>query len=228
MEILAYQLLCAFGSVALAAATLGGLTEERDTPLPAKVRLLGVAGAGLLLSLVAILAGVLVAPAWAAAGCAATTALAIAVSPPTAAVRAACAAVAGVLVGLWGGLIADLGAPLALVLPFVAAPALVCARLVDRRPGFAPPVLREEGLALLLLFGLATAFLPSLTSGWHSAGALNAGARPAGVLIGPGLTVIVASTFAAGGLIALRRRWARHTPQRMARGAGRGAGGRNP
>ena len=91
----------------------------------------------------------------------------------------------------------------------VSLPA-ISAWLRLRRPGFAPPRLREEALLVMVALGLSMAALPGISEGWHAAVNLSVQGGPADPgpsAAMPGWTLIVASAaLVCGGLFSL---WSR-------------------
>ena len=122
------------------------------------------------------------------------------------AARLVLALVAGLLAALWSALLAALGAPWPLALPLAAAAPGVAARLASTRPGFAPSLLREQGLVALVLLATVAVVLPQLQSGWESATALNVGRSSGGSGLGPGVTFVVLASLSTGMLYAAWKR----------------------
>ena len=115
----------------------------------------------------------------------------------------------GAAAALWSRYLEVLGLPTWLTIPVAVAVAAVAIWLSVVRPVFAPARLREEGLLLVLVLGLAVAFLPELVVGWQSASALNAGSlRDPSTVAQPAAWALVAAAAAAvaGGFVAARRR----------------------
>ena len=64
--------------------------------------------------------------------------------------------------------------PSSLALLVATGPCLVSAMLTTARPQFAPPHILDEGLLLVVAFGLVVAVVPAFSEGWHAALSLNA------------------------------------------------------
>ena len=79
---------------------------------------------------------------------------------------------------------------------------LASAWLTNHRPAFAPPVLREEALLVLLIAGVVVGMAPTVAQGWQSAVALNmttdTGARRAALPVW--MLSFVGASVALGGL----------------------------
>lgn len=116
--------------------------------------------------------------------------------PRWGAVAAACA---GGAAGLWASVLELQGLPAAPAALVAALPPAASALLARRSARFAPPGLREEALALVVVFGLLVALVPEVLAGWRSAaafGSLSGGASGSG---GTAWMVIWAILCAAGG-----------------------------
>jgi hypothetical protein len=88
----------------------------------------------------------------------------------------------------------------------VAIPA-VSFYFAGRNPGFAPRRLREDGLLLVFLYGVAVAAWPAVLAGWTSAMALNMNTGGGGPAAIPFWVILVSSgSLAVGGLWAMWRR----------------------
>jgi hypothetical protein len=79
------------------------------------------------------------------------------------------AAMSGLLAGVWTGTLGYQGLPSVAAILLAAALPLASARLRARRPGFAPPLLRQEALLFMVVVGIAAAAAPGITDGWHAA-----------------------------------------------------------
>jgi hypothetical protein len=114
------------------------------------------------------------------------------------------AATTGVIAAAWAALLRVEGAPPLLASALAVALPLLCAYFSRRRPDFAPPVIREEGLVIVSVVGVIVATAPSVTAGWHSAMALNlvdkanASAAAANTVPGWTLGIVAASTLCGG------------------------------
>ena len=121
------------------------------------------------------------------------------------------ATMAGALAGLWTSVMTGPGMPLLAAIPLAGALPIAAALLRKRRPGFAPPALREEALLLLAALSMAAAALPGILEGWHAAVNLSVkggpSAGPAADAIIPGWTIAVGSAaLVSGGLFSI---WSR-------------------
>ena len=110
---------------------------------------------------------------------------------------------AGALGGLWAWFLQMQGLSLVVALLLPAA-LLGIAVFAGRRPGFAPPSIREEALLFVCCLGLFVALGPELLAGWRSAGALNAASMPSRAMEG-WVLLVGATSVAAGGLTVLAR-----------------------
>ena len=110
---------------------------------------------------------------------------------------------AGVFAALWASFLQTQGTPLVLAW-LIAAALLGIAAVASRRPGFAPPSIREEALLLVGCFGLVVALSPELVAGWHSAAALNAASVPSRSM-GGWVLLVGGASIVAGGLTVLAR-----------------------
>jgi hypothetical protein len=150
----ALWMLCALGSVVLAAAAAG-------SGIPALVAM-----AAAFLATVRIV-GAAALPDPGLAGAVTVAAAAIFLFRPRYAVFGA--ALGGALAGMWTGLLEVQGLPSPAAIG-VAAVVLGVARYLTRtRPSFAPEQLRDEGLLAIGLLGLVVATLPGVLDGWQAA-----------------------------------------------------------
>ena len=79
---------------------------------------------------------------------------------------------AGLLAGVLGLLLEFQGSPRFLALALAASiPAATV--WLSRGPNFAPEIIVEEGMLMVLILGLGAAVGPAILEGWRSAGALN-------------------------------------------------------
>jgi len=120
------------------------------------------------------------------------------------------AGIAGLLAGLWTAVMTGQGVPLLAAIPLAAALPIASARLRVRRPGFAPPAMREEALLMLAAVGVFAAALPGILDGWHAAVNLSvkSGPSPAATdAIIPAWTIAVGSAaLVSGGFFSI---WSR-------------------
>lgn len=120
---------------------------------------------------------------------------------------AAAAGAGGVLGGIWASLLHTAGLPWMVVVPVAAAPSMLSAFLAVRRPRFAPAVVREEALLVVLVVGLAVAMVPSVQEGWRSAVVLNIQDQNMNGHMIPGWAFgLTGASLALGGLYSLWRR----------------------
>jgi len=82
-------------------------------------------------------------------------------------------AAAGALTSLWTGLMQAQGLPGVAAYAMAVTVACLCAFLSQRRPDFAPILVREEALLGLGVLALVVAMAPAISRGWQSALALN-------------------------------------------------------
>jgi hypothetical protein len=116
-------------------------------------------------------------------------------------------AVAGCLAAAWAAVLSAIGAPRMIAFPGAALVPVVSASLSSRRPSFAPPLLREEALLILLLFAVIVSMGPTVLRGWQSALALNVTDERGGVAMVPAWTVaFVLLSVITGGFWSLWRR----------------------
>ena len=107
---------------------------------------------------------------------------------------------AGALGGVWSALVAAQGLPRSVSAAAAVALLAGVATLAARRPTFAPEVLRDESLLIVLALALAVATAPAIASGWQAAASLNV-AQPAQAVVLPAWTLVtVVGTCAIGGL----------------------------
>jgi hypothetical protein len=115
--------------------------------------------------------------------------------------------VAGSLAAAWATLLAAAGISRIVALPVAAGVPIVTAMLASRNRGFAPAILREEALLLILFFAVIVSMGPTILRGWQSALALNTIDERAALTMVPVWTVsFVVLSMTAGGLWALWRR----------------------
>lgn len=117
------------------------------------------------------------------------------------------AAFAGVLSGAWVSLLWAEGVPSLAAAAMAIALPTASAWLSVRRSSFAPRMLREEGLMLVLVLAAIIAAAPTVAAGWRSAVALNLH-QPGGTHAAvPSWTLALAgSAIGLGGLFTLWRR----------------------
>lgn len=118
------------------------------------------------------------------------------------------AAVAGGALGaIWASLLHAAGLPWAAAAPVAAAPPMLSAFLAARSPRFAPAIIREEALLVVLVAGLVVAMVPNIQEGWRSAVALNIQDQNANSQIIPNWAFgLTGASLALGGLYSLWRR----------------------
>ena len=110
----------------------------------------------------------------------------------------------GALAGVWSVLLQMQGLPMVAALTVAAALPAMSSLLAARRPKFAPPVLREEGLLVVFALSLAVAMFPTITAGWRSAIALNLAAdRTANQIVPAWVLGLTGASGALGGLYSL-------------------------
>ena len=186
-----FWLLCAFGSVALAAV------PARTPVIPLLAVSLGCAAGSWWLSFRPIppleTIGLVIAVAGGAGLYSTRAALPAAV-------------IAGMSSAAWAFSIRGSGAPLAGALLVAAMPAVLTAFLTSTRTAFAPPAVRDEALLLASVLGLAAAVTPGVVAGWKSANVLNIhDAAQASTL--PAWTLgLIAAVVGAGGAYTWWRR----------------------
>ncbi len=85
---------------------------------------------------------------------------------------------------------------------------LASAWLTNHRPTFAPTVLREEALLILLIAGVVVGMAPTVAQGWQSAVALNmtTDTGAPGPLVPVWTLSFVGASVALGGLWSMWRR----------------------
>jgi|GEM_PF-1693066 len=82
---------------------------------------------------------------------------------------------AGLIAAQAGAMLASEGLPVMLAVLMTAVLLAVPISLSVRQPRFAPSVIREEALLIVLVLGIVVAAAPEVASGWASAVALNSG-----------------------------------------------------
>jgi hypothetical protein len=170
----ALWMLCALGSVVLAAAAAGTGVPAVVAMAVAFLAAVRVFGAGAL-------------PDPGLAGVVAVAAAAIFLFRPRYAVLAA--ALGGALGGMWTGLLEVQGLS-SVAAAAVAAVVLGVSRYLARtRPAFAPEQLRDEGLLAIGVLGLVVATLPGVLDGWQAATNLAATSDRASQAIVPAWTI---------------------------------------
>ncbi|MEO8256293.1 MAG: hypothetical protein ABI868_03010 [Acidobacteriota bacterium] len=129
-------------------------------------------------------------------------------SPDAGAAAIVGAAGAGVVAAAWGAVLQAEGIPLALALGITGVTMISSVWLTNQRPVFAPTVLREEALLILLAAGVLVGMTPTVVQGWQSAVALNMAATPgASAQLVPVWTLSFVGAAVALG--ALRSAWRR-------------------
>lgn len=113
----------------------------------------------------------------------------------------------GALAGLWAALLQIQGLPPGAAMPVAGIVPAVSVILATRRGNFAPEALREEAMLAMVALGLAVAIIPEVTSGWHSALALNREqGNSSNQIIANWVLVLGAVSVVLGGLYSLLRR----------------------
>ena len=82
------------------------------------------------------------------------------------------AGLGGALAGVWASVLAAQGMTWWLAVP-LAIMAPVATVIATRRPGFAPPHIRDEALVIICALGLGVAMLPGVLDGWGAAQSLT-------------------------------------------------------
>jgi hypothetical protein len=114
--------------------------------------------------------------------------------------------VAGVLSAVWMSMLRVAGLPLWAAVAIAAAPPMVAAYLTPTRPRFAPAIVRDEALLITMTLGLVVAAAPRIVEGWRSAVLLNI-QDTSRALVLPAWTVALAVVaLSAGGVYSLWRR----------------------
>lgn len=114
-------------------------------------------------------------------------------------------AVGGAAGAFWGSALHQAGVPLAMAAVISAAPALIAAYFSATRAAFAPPLVRDEALLIVLALALGATVTPGVAEGWRSAQLLNADAVAGGSL--PRWVVaLIAGLVGSGGLYTLWKR----------------------
>jgi hypothetical protein len=80
----------------------------------------------------------------------------------------------GVLAAVWAQALQLQGAPHVAALTAVIVVVVITVWLTCARAGFAPPVLLDDGLLIVIALGLTTASVPVVMDGWQSAATLTA------------------------------------------------------
>ena len=153
----ALWMLCALGAVVFAATVSRHLRDRAS-----------MAG-GLLLGILMASPGRLPEPAIVGSMAAAAAAVAL-FRPRYAMLSAACG---GALAGVWSALLEVQGLPSPVALMVAGFTLIVTAWLARTRPGFAPELLRDEGLLAIAVLGLGVAVMPGVLDGWQAAGNLS-------------------------------------------------------
>jgi hypothetical protein len=113
----------------------------------------------------------------------------------------AAAACAGGAAGLWAGVLELQGLPVLSAAIVAALPPAASALLARRNGRFAPAALREEALALVVVFGLLVALVPEVVAGWRAAAAFGSLAQEASEDGTTAWMLILAILCAAGGSV---------------------------
>jgi hypothetical protein len=188
--------LCGLASVVCAATAF---RTDPHTPTGPRLSQAGGLIAGVVL-------GALWHPAPASTGLIAAAIAALLLLRPDATRLAAVAA--GALAGIAGGLMAARGIPAVVSYASAVSLPLVSVLLATRRSNFAPSLLLEESLFILLPVALLIGAAPQIAQGWASGLNLNAAAHPHGMT---GIPSWVLTTLAAAALLgAGSRLWSRN------------------
>ena len=108
------------------------------------------------------------------------------------------AVAAGAVAAIGAAVLGSEGLPLIAANIVAAVPVGTASFLASTRPRFAPPVLREEALLIVLALAISVAVAPGLSAGWRSAQGLNA---PGAVNTAPSMPAWTLA--AAAGFLAL-------------------------
>lgn len=106
-------------------------------------------------------------------------------------------AIGGMLGGLWPQLLSMQGLPSVIAWPVVVMTLATTAWLARWRPVFAPAVLLDDALLLVLALGAVLAVLPGVLEGWQSALTLNISpasgdaSLPAWLVVAVGLSLLL-------------------------------------
>ena len=150
-------------------ALLCRLASVTFAVLDARLRGLAVVMVGFALTAVVVGGSGVPDPAW-GGGVVAALAIVAILRPH---VRPAIAACGGVLAAIWAAMLQIGGLPILTgVVLAITAPTLAI-YLTRRHPEFAPQVLLEEALVVIVLLGVMVAIAPGVVAGWRSAAVLN-------------------------------------------------------
>ena len=131
----------------------------------------------------------------------------ILVAPHRASVSLAASIASGLTGGLLAQMLAGYGSPAWLAWLLAGGVTAVSAVASQRDPRFARPVIREDALLALTVLSVTVAAAPGVTSGWHTAGAMNlAGKDMLRSGTNPGMLLGLAVVLSLGGLHTLWRR----------------------
>jgi hypothetical protein len=132
---------------------------------PGRARAALVFAAALAAAAAAIGAGRVPDPVWAASFAAAGAGLAL-WKPRWSLGAVACG---GVTAAIWASVLQAQGLTAPPAYALVVSLAVTCNLLAARRPGFAPPPLREEALVLVTVLAVMLAAAPAIGEGWNAA-----------------------------------------------------------
>lgn len=192
-------LLCGLGAAVFATHVASGATRTFAARSPTWIAL----AAGFVLAALWLRSGRAVDASWVGGLVAAVAAWQL-VRPGRSAVMTLAA---GALAALWASLIQVQGLPQSAAMAVGAALLLASAALAERRPNFAPSLLREEGLVVVLVIAVVVAVAPVVSQGWQSALALNLTDTSATTVIFPAwMLSFIGASIALGGLWSLWRR----------------------
>lgn len=121
----------------------------------------------------------------------------------------ATSAAAGLLAAIWVSLFTRPGLPAAAAIPVALAVVVFSAWMGARDARFAPPVIHDEALMLLVLLGAALAVAPGVAAGWQSATALNLtldDKRAAAFAVPEWTILVMLASVSLGGAYALSTR----------------------
>lgn len=115
--------------------------------------------------------------------------------------RFASFAVGGALAGWWTSLLEVQGLPMEAALFLAAATVIGTLYLSRSHPGFAPDVVKDEGLMAIGLLGLAVSVTPGILDGWNAAtnlsGASERAVEPVAIPAWTLALILTASSFGA-------------------------------
>jgi hypothetical protein len=116
------------------------------------------------------------------------------------------AVVGGTAAAAWVFALGDAGLPITLAIAIGMVPALLASYFAGARPGFAPPLVRDEALLLVLALALAASVMPRVVDGWRSAQRLNAATAAAAPVIPGWVALTIGLLVGTGGVYTLWKR----------------------